>query len=52
MALAGVRGPSENLAKLGKLTDVSQALQDPVKSLGVLVNFSTDRISKLLGALV
>ncbi len=49
IALAGIRGPSENLAKLGKIADVSKALQDPVKSLGVLVNFSTDRISKLLG---
>jgi acyl-CoA dehydrogenase family protein 9 len=49
IALAGVRGPSENLAKLGKISDVSKALQDPVKSLGVLTNFATDRISKLLG---
>jgi acyl-CoA dehydrogenase family protein 9 len=49
IALAGIRGPSENLAKLGKISDVSKALQDPVKSLGVLTNFATDRISKLLG---
>ena len=49
IALAGIRGPSENLAKLGKIADVSKFLQDPVKSLGVLTDFGTDRISKLLG---
>jgi acyl-CoA dehydrogenase family member 9 len=48
IALSGVRGPSEELKELGKIADVSQALQDPIKSLGVLTNFAKKRISRVL----
>ena len=48
LALAGVRGPSVELKELGKLTDVSSALQDPIKSLGVLTEFAKKRISKIV----
>jgi len=49
LALSGVRGPSEGLKELGKVTDVSKALQDPIKSLGVLTNFAKNRVTKMIG---
>jgi acyl-CoA dehydrogenase family protein 9 len=48
VALSGVRGPSIALKELGKISDVSKALQDPIKSLGVLTNFAKKRISKMV----
>lgn len=47
IALAGVKGPSESLKKLGKVADVGKALQDPIKSLGVLTDFAKGRIEKM-----
>lgn len=49
LALSGVRGPSEGLKELGKVSDVSKALQDPIKSLGVLTNFAKNRVTKMIG---
>lgn len=49
LALSGVRGPSESLKELGKVSDVSSALKDPIKSLGVLTDFAKNRISKMVG---
>lgn len=49
LALSGVRGPSDDLKELGKVSDVSSALQDPIKSLGVLTNFAKNRVSKMIG---
>jgi len=48
VALSGMRGPSEKLKELGKITDVSKALSDPIKSLGVLTDFAKSRISKMI----
>jgi acyl-CoA dehydrogenase family member 9 len=48
IALSGVRGPSEELKELGKMSDISRALQDPIKSLGVLTSFAKRRITKVL----
>ncbi len=45
-ALSGIKGPSDDLKELGKMSDVSKALQDPIKSLGVLTNFAKKRITK------
>ncbi|MES2527164.1 MAG: acyl-CoA dehydrogenase family protein [Bdellovibrionota bacterium] len=47
-ALSGLKGPSDDLKELGKISDVSKALQDPIKSLGVLTNFAKKRITKQL----
>lgn len=49
LALSGVRGPSEGLKELGKVADVSKALNDPIKSLGVLTNFAKSRVTKMIG---
>ncbi len=49
-ALSGIKGPSDDLKELGKIADVSKALQDPIKSLGVLTNFAKKRLTKQLGA--
>jgi acyl-CoA dehydrogenase family protein 9 len=50
LALSGMSGPSEKLKELGKIADVSQALKDPIKSLGVLTDFAKSRISKMIGS--
>jgi acyl-CoA dehydrogenase family protein 9 len=49
VALSGLKGPSESLAELGKISDVSTALKDPIKSLGVLTDFAKKRFSKMIG---
>lgn len=48
IALSGIKGPSENLKDLGKISDVSKALNQPIKSLGVLTNFAKSRIGKMI----
>ncbi|AUN97970.1 acyl-CoA dehydrogenase [Bacteriovorax stolpii] len=50
LALSGVRGPSEEMKELGKVTDVSKALQDPIKSLGVFTKFARKRMSHMMGS--
>lgn len=50
IALSGIKGPSDDLKELGKIADVSTALQDPIKSLGVLTDFAKGRISKMVGS--
>ena len=49
LALSGVRGPSEDMKELGKISDVSSALQDPIKSLGVFTKFARKRVSNMMG---
>lgn len=50
-ALSGIKGPSDNLKELGKVTkDVSAAIQDPIKSVGMLSDFAKKRISKYVGS--
>lgn len=49
-ALSGIKGPSDNLKELGKISDVSKALQDPIKSVGVLSSFAKSRLSKYMGS--
>lgn len=48
-ALSGIKGPSDDLKDLGKISDVSKAFQDPIKSLGVLSDFAKKRIGKRFG---
>jgi acyl-CoA dehydrogenase family protein 9 len=48
-ALSGIKGPSDDLKELGKVADVSKALQAPIKSLGVLTNFAKKRVTKMVG---
>lgn len=50
LALSGVRGPSEDLKALGKISEVSSALQDPIKSLGVFTKFARKRLSNMMGS--
>ena len=50
LALSGVRGPSEELKQLGKISDVSTALKDPIKSLGVFTKFARKRMSNMMGS--
>ncbi len=49
IALAGMKGPSESLKELGKISDVSKVMQDPIKSVGVLTTFAKKRISSMVG---
>lgn len=48
LALSGIRGPSESLKELGKISDVSSVLSDPIKSVGVLTDFAKSRFSKMM----
>lgn len=50
LALSGLKGPSDNLKELGKVADVSNVLQDPIKSVGVLTDFAKKRIGKMIGS--
>jgi acyl-CoA dehydrogenase family protein 9 len=50
LALSGVRGPSEDMKELGKISDVGSALHDPIKSLGVFTKFARKRISNMMGS--
>ncbi len=46
VALMGIKGPSEELKELGKASDVSKAIQAPIKSVGILTSFVGGRVSK------
>ena len=48
LALSGIRGPSERLKELGKLANVGKALENPIKSLGVLTTFAKSRILRMI----
>lgn len=50
LALSGVRGPSEDMKELGKISDVSSALKAPIKSLGVYTKFARKRMSNMMGS--
>jgi acyl-CoA dehydrogenase family protein 9 len=50
LALSGVRGPSEEMKELGKISEVSSALKDPIKSLGVFTKFARKRMSHMMGS--
>lgn len=48
-ALSGMRGPGESLKDIGRLaSDATKALQDPIKSVGVLTNFAKARFGKMM----
>lgn len=49
-ALSGIKGPSDDLKELGKIADVSKAIHDPIKSVGILTDFAKKRISKYVGS--
>jgi acyl-CoA dehydrogenase family protein 9 len=48
-ALSGIKGPSDSLKELGKISDVSKAIQDPIKSVGILADFAKNRLTKKFG---
>ena len=48
IALSGIRGPGENLKELGKASDVSTFLKDPIKSVGVFTEFAKSRLEKMI----
>ncbi|MBL6989337.1 MAG: acyl-CoA dehydrogenase family protein [Bacteriovoracaceae bacterium] len=48
IALTGIQGPADDLKELGKMADVNAALQDPIKSLGLISKFAKSRLSKMV----
>ncbi len=50
IALSGVRKPSEKLREIGKISDVSSALSNPIKSLGIFSEFAFKRISRIISS--
>lgn len=49
-ALSGIKGPADNLKELGKVTNASTFLHDPIKSLGMLTDFTKKRINQYVGS--
>lgn len=49
-ALSGIKEPSDSLKELGRIADVSTALKDPIKSVGILSDFAKKRIGKMIGS--
>lgn len=49
IALMGVKGPADDLKELGKVADISSALNSPIKSLGLLTGFATRRLGNIIG---
>ncbi|MCO4792334.1 MAG: acyl-CoA dehydrogenase family protein [Bacteriovoracaceae bacterium] len=47
IALSGIKGPSESLQELGKISEMSSFLHDPIKSLGVMKDFASNRLSNM-----
>ncbi len=43
LALSGIKGPGDALKELGKITDVTEVLKNPIKSVGVLTKFASKR---------
>lgn len=50
IALMGIKEPGEKLKELGKITDITSALSDPIKSLGVLSSYAKDYLGKRFGS--
>jgi acyl-CoA dehydrogenase family protein 9 len=48
IALTGIKDPSDSLKELGKIADVSKALADPIKSLGIVGQFAKGRLTKMI----
>ena len=48
LALSGIKEPSEHMRKLGKIADISTALQSPLESLGLLGKFAGKRIGRMV----
>jgi acyl-CoA dehydrogenase family protein 9 len=44
LALSGIKGPADELKELGKITDVTSILKNPIKSVGVLTKFAANRM--------
>lgn len=49
LALSGIKDPGEALRELGKVADVTAAIKDPIKSVGVLSSFAKKRIERFVG---
>ncbi len=48
IALSGMKGPGDSLKNIGRLSsNVTSALQDPIKSVGVLTTFARSRFEKM-----
>ncbi len=49
LALSGIKEPAESLRELGKISDITSVLKDPIKSLGILTGFAKGRLKKIIG---
>ncbi len=49
-ALSGIKGPADSLKELGKISNASTFLHDPIKSVGMLSDFAKKRINKYVGS--
>jgi acyl-CoA dehydrogenase family protein 9 len=50
LALSGIKEPGETLKELGKVADITSAIKDPIKSVGVLTSFAAKRLGRMVGS--
>lgn len=50
IALSGIKGPADSLKELGKISNASTFLHDPIKSVGMLTDFAKKRLNKYVGS--
>ncbi|MBL7666185.1 MAG: acyl-CoA dehydrogenase family protein [Bacteriovoracaceae bacterium] len=48
IALSGLKGPGDELKELGRAADFSNVLHNPIKSLGVLTDYASKKIGKMV----
>ena len=49
VALSGIKEPAESLRELGKISDITNVLKDPIKSVGIFTDFVKGRLKKIIG---
>lgn len=50
LALSGIKDPGASLKELGKVADISSAIKDPIKSVGVLTSYALKRFERMVGS--
>lgn len=52
IALSGIKDPGEMLKEVGRSADISKAIKDPIKSVGILTNYALKRVERMVGSRV
>lgn len=52
LALSGIKEPGEKLKEVGRSADITKAIKDPIKSVGVLSNYAWKKVERIVGGRV